>query len=257
MWLHLEPDRALDILVADFGAPVGPRQNDSEPVLAVPLFQRRRHAAGVAHGRQLLIHDEHDLGRQSPVSRAPPESERGTSSTVYRCVRLAKSSSARIRGASKARVTGRPEAPSRSSPPLLRTTIPLKNAASRRCTFSSASMTEKRGSAPRNTAASPHATFRSISSVDSGVAFASDVATLTATVVAPTPPLAPMIAKTSPRVAGHQIAHEPLDRRLKLGDSAIGWVTHSLTPARIASSIKAGSSFESDQQDARRRDAAV
>ena len=32
-------------------------------------------------------------------------------------------------------------------------------------------MTEKRGSAPRNTAASPHAMFRSISSVESGVGF--------------------------------------------------------------------------------------
>ena len=132
-------------------------------------LQRRRHPAGVAHRRQFLVDDQHDLGRQSRASRAPPYRTAARRAPCIDSVWLAKSSSARMRLGSKLPVTGRPDAPSRSSPPLLRTTSPLKNAASRRCTFSSASMTEKRGSAPRNTAASPQATFRSISSVESGL----------------------------------------------------------------------------------------
>ena len=145
-------------------------------------------------------------------------SERGTSSTVYRLVWLAKSSSVRIRAASKLRGDRPPGRAQQVEPDLVRTTSPLKNAASSRCTFSSASTTEKRGSAPRKTAASPQATFRSISSVESGSALASAVATFTATVVAPTPPFAPMNAKMSPLRGRREIAHQPLDRGLQLGD---------------------------------------
>ena len=64
--------------------------------------------------------------------------------------------------------------------------------------FSSASRTEKRGSTPKNTAASPYARCRSINSVGWLEAARSAVARLTATVVVPTPPLAPSTATVRP-----------------------------------------------------------
>ncbi len=174
-----------------------PGQHQAQPIAAVALPQGGRHAARAAHCCELLVGDQHDLGR--------PRANRARSCPIgarrARCTGTpgSRNRAARNRPASNAAVIGRPEAPSRSRPALVRTTRPRKYAASRRLMFSSASSTENRGSPPRNTAASPHAMFRSISSVEPGLAFASAVATFTATVVAPTPPLAPMNANTSPR----------------------------------------------------------
>jgi hypothetical protein len=71
--------------------------------------------------------------------------------------------------------------------------------------------------------------------------FVSTVATLTAVVVVPTPPLAPTNAKTGPPATG---ARCPSSRVIAASNSACfsGWTTYSLTPARIPSSISAGSS---------------
>ena len=70
--------------------------------------------------------------------------------------------------------------------------------------------------------------------------FASDVATLTAIVVVPTPPLAPTNANTAPAAA---IVRCPRRRFTAALNSACasGSAMHSFTPARIASSISAGS----------------
>ena len=107
--------------------------------------------------------------------------------------------------------------------------------------FSSASITVNRGSAPKNVPVSPDDRFKSISST-SPLSCASACARLTAIVVAPTPPLAPTIAKTLPPLGAACCS-----RRL-IADSTLSCVTgsgtHSFTPARIASSINAGSSDE-------------
>ena len=71
---------------------------------------------------------------------------------------------------------------------------------------------------------------------------ASAVATLTAMVVAPTPPFAPTKAKVSPCTAGARLPTSRLMAACSSGTDN-GSVTNSLTPARIASSISAGSSF--------------
>ena len=82
--------------------------------------------------------------------------------------------------------------------------------------FSSASSTEKRGSTPMKTAASPWARWRSTSSVGRPDALRSAVARLTATVVVPTPPLAPRIATARPIIGSVIGAGDAIQRRVHL-----------------------------------------
>ena len=78
------------------------------------------------------------------------------------------------------------------------------------------------------------------SSVGPFPSFVSAVATLTAVVVVPTPPLAPMNANTDPAAACTRC---PSSRAIAASNSACfsGCEMYSVTPARIPSSINAGS----------------
>ena len=68
----------------------------------------------------------------------------------------------------------------------------------------------------------------------------------------PTPPLAPTKANTSPVSSAAVARRDAVDRGLQLGGVS-GAVRNSVTPARIASSISAGSSVAGDDHDAGRR----
>ncbi len=74
----------------------------------------------------------------------------------------------------------------------------------------------------------------------SSTACASAVATLTAIVVVPTPPLAPTNAKIWPWTLDG-LAELTRSTAAFSSTALIGSETHSVTPARIASSISAGS----------------
>ena len=124
-------------------------------------------------------------------------------------------------------------------------TRPRKNASSKRCVFSSASTIEKRGSAPKSSAASPWATCRSAKSVCEGATFASAVATFTAVVVVPTPPLAPTNANTSPLLPpATRDARRGARSPARAPSGVIGSCRNSVAPARIASSRTVGSDSE-------------
>ena len=69
----------------------------------------------------------------------------------------------------------------------------------------------------------------------------SSVATFTAAVVVPTPPLAPTNAKTLPAAVGVR-CDSSLRTAVSSSVADSGSATHSFTPARIASSTTAGSS---------------
>ena len=179
---------------------------------ATTTMARRQHR-GVEHAEVRSRHVEHGVGGTGwPRNRAACRA-------------------GAVRSASTP--AGRTTPADRGPTPLCTTRL-LKNAASSRCRFSSASTTENRGSAPRKTAASPYARCRSIRSAPSGDSFASDVATFTAIVVVPTPPLAPTKAKTGPAGAWRPIAHQPRDRRVeaprrhRLGDELVDAGAHRL-----------------------------
>ena len=82
-----------------------------------------------------------------------------------------------------------------------------------------------------------------------GSSCASAVATLVATVVVPTPPFAPMKAKTSPLVLGAVDVVTRVTAAERSG-AVTGAVRNSVTPARMASSISAGSSERRYDHDA-------
>ena len=105
-----------------------------------------------------------------------------------------------MRRTSSGVVMTRSEDASRSTPAFVLTIRFRKKASSSRCVFSRASTIENRGSAPRNTAASPWPTCRSSNSVLPGTIRPSALATFTATVVVPTPPFAPTKANATPPV---------------------------------------------------------
>ena len=78
-----------------------------------------------------------------------------------------------------------------SRPDLCFETSSCRKSLSRRCRFSIASSTVKRGRTPRNSATSPRQGFRSTMTVGRFDSRASSTAQFTATVVVPAPPLAP------------------------------------------------------------------
>ena len=140
--------------------------------------------AGAADGRQFLVRDHDDpRGRLERVEhgRVGPRNIEHDVAVVLLGELQQRADAAHVHRRQHDAI-GRA---SRSTPDLVWTIRFRKNASSSRCVFSSASTMENRGSAPRNTAASPLATMQIDRTASSRAAsFASAVATLTATVVA-------------------------------------------------------------------------
>ena len=216
--LHLRRHHLLDVALADLRLLVGAAHDDQHAVAPVALAERRGQPAGAAHGRQLLVRDDDDArGGVERVERRGIGPGHVEDHVAIELRRELDDRPELLRAGvlNAARDRTRPGAP---RPAFVGVTRPRKNASSKRCVFSSASTIEKRGSAPKSSAASPWATCRSAKSVCEGATFASAVATFTAVVVVPTPPLAPTNAKTSPAAAGRRaMRDEARDRLLERG----------------------------------------
>src|SRR5262245_63629855 len=59
---HLEPNRALHIVEPDLSPAIGARENETQTSLTIAFAQGGRHAAGISHRGELLVHDQHDFG---------------------------------------------------------------------------------------------------------------------------------------------------------------------------------------------------
>ena len=191
------PDReahdAFDVFLADVRARVVAAHDRADAVLAVPLAQQRGDLRRAAHGRQLLVdHERHRRHRLDRVDacRGPTaaDRERRTDSS-----RPADRGACADAGRPPAAAPDGPARRARPCPALARHDQGIAGPRRRAdATFSSASTTENRGSTPRNSAASPWpVTCKSAMSTLAPGSAASAAATLTASVVVPTPPLAP------------------------------------------------------------------
>ena len=138
----------LHIGVANLGVLVVSTHDNIHGRLPVALPQSRDQTPGAAHGGQFLIGDNHNLvrvvqaveDRRIRLSNVQDHELILTGGTVEQSPQRSS-----VRGQSwPGRTT-----PARSSPILLRATMPLRNASSIRSMFSSASATENLGSTPQ------------------------------------------------------------------------------------------------------------
>ena len=230
---------ALDVGLPDLGFDVEAAHDDGEPFLAVALFQRRRESSRGPNRCQFLVGDDHEPGCRferldhhvgarhveydvAIVARRGFDQHSNAGRINRRRARAIRRREERQSGAGVADEPGEKG--------LVQPMHVLERVDDREARL--------RAEIDGGVAVGQ---VQIDESVEPRSLWDSAVATLVATVVVPTPPLAPMNAKTSPIVLGACAVVTRPTAALSSG-AVTGAVRNSVTPARIASSISAGSS---------------